>query len=307
MVRIKGQQPLTGDEKCSIVQQYVAGATLRGLAGEYRRSINTIRSVIASSGVPIKARGYGDPRVQEAALAARGHESLTDSDKQDIIRRYADGELLTELCKEYGRAKSTLKDILTESGITLRSRGYQKGTVWHDEWRKSHWESTHTDEFRQKSRENLLERLPSMRGPAVNTPIERRLHDALKKVGIGFSTQQPFLGRYLVDILIHQQPIIIEADGAQHYLPDAKERDAARDAALTQAGYRVFRFTGSEINKDSMACIHHVVDECNLVPDEEPVFDIRTSLPSPMKGRKHTPETRAKMSEAAKRRWQSRS
>lgn len=92
MVRIKGQKSLTDDEKRDIVHRYVDGATIKGLAGEYHRSDGTIRSIIVVAGVPIKARGFGDPRVQKPALAARGIQPLSDDEKDNIARRYADGE-----------------------------------------------------------------------------------------------------------------------------------------------------------------------------------------------------------------------
>jgi very-short-patch-repair endonuclease len=116
----------------------------------------------------------------------------------------------------------------------------------------------------------------------ANTPIERRLHDALMKAGIGFTTQRRLVARYIVDICITQAPVVIEADGARHRAdPKAPARDAVRDAAHEAAGYRVFRFTGSEINADSVACIQKVVDACGLVPDENPVYDIRTNFKGP--------------------------
>src|ERR1035437_10057898 len=48
----------------------------------------------------------------------------------------------------------------------------------------------------------------------ANTPIECRLHDALMAAGIGFTTQRRLVGRYVVDISVHQAPVVIEADGA---------------------------------------------------------------------------------------------
>lgn len=111
----------------------------------------------------------------------------------------------------------------------------------------------------------------------ANTPIERRLHDALRAAGIGFSTQCRLVGRYVVDIQLHQQPVIIEADGMRHHATaEARARDAKRDAEHEDAGFRVFRFTGSQINLDASACIQQVIDACGLVADKEPVYEIRT-------------------------------
>ena len=115
----------------------------------------------------------------------------------------------------------------------------------------------------------------AIRNQTLNTPIELRLQDALKSAGIGFITQPLLLGRYLADILISQAPIVIEADGWQHNRPEVRAKDARRDAALAAAGYRTFRFTGTEINADAVRCIRSVIDACGLVPDKEPVFDIR--------------------------------
>jgi len=113
----------------------------------------------------------------------------------------------------------------------------------------------------------------------ANTPIETRLHDALMAAGIGFTTQRRVAERYIADIVIHQAPVAIEADGVRHHFDArAQERDAARDAAHEAAGYRVFRFTGSEINTDAVACVQQVIEACGLVPDKEPAYDIRTKF-----------------------------
>lgn len=116
----------------------------------------------------------------------------------------------------------------------------------------------------------------------ASTPIECRLHDALRATGIGFSTQKRLADRYVVDIVLHQAPVIIEADGALHrWKPEARERDALRDVVHELAGYRVFRFTGSEINADAVACVQKVIGACGLVPDEDPVYDVRTKFSGP--------------------------
>ncbi len=172
------------------------------------------------------------------------------------------------------------KPILREERV-VRPRGNRPGTEWSEERRAAHLRSTRTESFRESHRQALLRRLPTMRGPAVNSPIERRLHDALRARGIGFSTHSLLLARYLVDIEIVQVPVIIEADGAQHQLSAQRRRDEIRDAALTAAGYRVHRFTGSEINRDAGACIEQVVNAHGLTADEDPRYLIRTRFAGP--------------------------
>jgi very-short-patch-repair endonuclease len=212
----------------------------------------------------------------------RGQGPPTTQEKQEIAARYAAGEGMDALGAEYHRDKSTLRKALAEAGITPRPRGNPKGTEWSPERREAHKRGCSTPEFVEKSRKALLQRLPGMRGPATNTPIEQRMQDALMKVGIGFTTQSLLLEKHLVDIEIHQAPIVIEADGSQHTLRIQKAKDAERDAALTAAGYRVFRFTGSEINADAAQCVQRVIDAAGLVPDEEPVYDIRTRFAGPL-------------------------
>lgn len=211
----------------------------------------------------------------------KGWRPLTASEQQEIIRRYTAGERLTALAREYHRDKKTLKGILQDAEITVRGVGYPKGTPWTPEHRAAHRRATSTPEFAEKARQATLKMLAQGRGPNVNTAIERRLHDALKGARIGFRTQSLLLSLYLVDIELHQARIVIEADGATHTLPLQKTADAARDAALTAAGYRVFRFTGSEINADAAICVRQVIDACGLVPDEEPSYEIRTRFAGP--------------------------
>lgn len=174
-----------------------------------------------------------------------------------------------------------IKDAILAAGVEIRPPGYGKGREWTPEWRANHYAATQAESFREHSRQTLLRRLPGMCGPAVNTPIEQRLHDALKQAGIGFATQSLLLERYLVDIELHQARIVIEADGQQHTLRLKRAADAERDAALTAVGYKVFRFTGSEINTDASLCIRHVIDACGLTEDREPVYNIRTRFAGP--------------------------
>jgi very-short-patch-repair endonuclease len=211
----------------------------------------------------------------------KGWRPLTEAEKREIVNRYAAGEVLEGLMAEYRRSKPIIRAVIADAGVAIRPRGNRTGTVWPADRREAHKLACSTPEFAEKSRQALLKRLPSMRGPATNTAIERRLQGALMKAGIGFTTQSLLLGRYLVDIEVRQARIVIEADGAQHTLREQRAKDAARDTALAEAGYRVFRFTGSEINRNAAECVKRVADECGLVPDEDPVYEIRTSFAGP--------------------------
>lgn len=209
----------------------------------------------------------------------KGQKPLTAAERQEIAQRYEAGEGLEALMAEYQRGKPTIKQVVLDAGVAIRPRGNRVGNEWTPERREAHRLATSTPEFAVKARATTLARLAKVReSPAINTAIECRLHDALKIARIGFSTQSILLDAYLVDIEIHQVPVIIEADGQIHSLPWMKAKDALRDAALAEAGYRVFRFTGSEINTDAVACIQRVISTCGLTPDKEPVYNIRTKF-----------------------------
>jgi very-short-patch-repair endonuclease len=62
--------------------------------------------------------------------------------------------------------------------------------------------------------------------------------------GLKFRRQVP-VGRYIVDFMCLRHRLIVEADGPFH---DA-DCDAARDAWLRGQGFRVLRFTNTEIDQ----------------------------------------------------------
>jgi very-short-patch-repair endonuclease len=181
-----------------------------------------------------------------------------------------------ELAGHFDCSVHAIQRAVKRLGVKPRPRGSKVGVRWTDERRANHWAATHTSEWRAKNRENLLKRLPTMRGPSANSPLERLLHGALLAAGISFSTQRRKLDRYVVDIEIAQAPVVIEADGALHHL--RKDRDHRRDEDLRSAGYLVYRFTGTEINASPSACIDKVVSECGLTPDVELVGEIRNGM-----------------------------
>jgi very-short-patch-repair endonuclease len=58
--------------------------------------------------------------------------------------------------------------------------------------------------------------------------------------GRGFRRQSP-IGPYFADFVCLQRKLIVEADGRTHETPDAKGKDAGRDAWREHAGYRLLR------------------------------------------------------------------
>ena len=147
--------------------------------------------------------------------------------------------------------------------------------TWSQERRDAFKAAQNTPQAKAAHRAALLKRFDTLRGSSANSPLEKLLHGALKRAGLSFTTQRRKLNRYVIDIELIQAPVIIEADGLIHRLERRKAQDVIRDAALTGAGYRVFRFTGTEINAGPDACIRRVIEAHGLTPDTEPVYDIR--------------------------------
>jgi very-short-patch-repair endonuclease len=99
----------------------------------------------------------------------------------------------------------------------------------------------------------------------------------LRELGYHFRRQSPILS-YIVDFECRKSHLIVEVDGGQHNEDRNQERDARRDAALTNAGYRVLRFWNHEIAKE----IDVVMEVIHLHLDPTRRADARHP---PLKGR----------------------
>ncbi|MCC6499425.1 MAG: DUF559 domain-containing protein [Anaerolineales bacterium] len=73
--------------------------------------------------------------------------------------------------------------------------------------------------------------------------------------------------KYRVDFLIPSKKIIVELYGFQYHNTKRKiTKDAERERYLQRAGYRVIRFTGTEIYKDVQKCVNEVLTLGNIQP-----------------------------------------
>ncbi|MBN9308232.1 MAG: endonuclease domain-containing protein, partial [Devosia sp.] len=81
----------------------------------------------------------------------------------------------------------------------------------------------------------------------VAAPPERHMWKLLRSFRDHKFRRQVPIGAYIVDFACHQAKLIVELDGETHFTAQAIERDRARTAWLNAAGYRVIRFTNSDI------------------------------------------------------------
>ncbi len=81
------------------------------------------------------------------------------------------------------------------------------------------------------------------------TPMERALWRRMSNSALGakFSRQMP-IGPYFADFLCRELMIVVELDGHSHDLRPG--HDAARDRFMTDAGYRVLRFTNAAVREN---------------------------------------------------------
>lgn len=92
------------------------------------------------------------------------------------------------------------------------------------------------------------------------TPIERKMYYALKRAGYDPFPQYRVCG-YRLDFAVFENGIKldIECDGKEyHSAPWQKAHDRKRTRVLNHNGWKVIRFTGSQIHKDVNKCIVRV-------------------------------------------------
>lgn len=77
--------------------------------------------------------------------------------------------------------------------------------------------------------------------------------------------------KYRVDFLVPSRKIIIELYGYKyHNTKDKITKDAERERYLQAQGYRVIRFTGTEIYKDPQKCVSEVLSIAKIQPPHVP-------------------------------------
>jgi very-short-patch-repair endonuclease len=68
-------------------------------------------------------------------------------------------------------------------------------------------------------------------------------------LGFHFRRQSP-IANFIVDFECRRRRVIIEIDGMQHGFDGHRQRDASRDQALNELGYRVLRFGNPDISEN---------------------------------------------------------
>ncbi|MFI1227592.1 MULTISPECIES: endonuclease domain-containing protein [unclassified Streptomyces] len=96
--------------------------------------------------------------------------------------------------------------------------------------------------------------------------MEKTFWQTCRRLGLqelrGLKPQHPvFGGRYRLDFALPERKIGIELDGSTwHSSPEAFTRDRARQRELELDGWRIIRFSGSEITKDAAGCVRQTAE-----------------------------------------------
>ena len=91
------------------------------------------------------------------------------------------------------------------------------------------------------------------------TDAERRLWSKIRRKQLKEFQfyRQKNIGDYIVDFYCPAAKLIVEIDGGQHYSKENIVKDELRDKFLSDLGFRVLRFSNSDVFKN----IEGVVEE----------------------------------------------
>lgn len=102
------------------------------------------------------------------------------------------------------------------------------------------------------------------------SPIEKTFFEAAHLAILNLRPQYQ-IGLYRVDFAMPESKVVIELDGHDyHKTKEQRTHDAERERFLEMQGWRVIRFTGSEVYKDSERCIDETLALINKWASKAP-------------------------------------
>lgn len=239
----------------NLQEDYDRLGSFKAIAGEYGVSPST---------VSVNAR--------ERGVQSRRRWRETNLDPAELRKLYEAGASAPQLARQFHSSESTIYLRLWMAGTEMRRCG-PNGFKWGPEQYEKRAAATARGAYKGAQRERRR-RAGSMT-PKLNSPQEQLLQQALIRAGLSFETQ-PCIIKYFPDVLLHQKPVIIEADSWFHGTPAGQQFDSERDKALTEAGYTVVRLTNGEIEADADGCVKRLMGQFDLAPEDDPVAIIRS-------------------------------
>ena len=109
---------------------------------------------------------------------------------------------------------------------------------------------------------------------AYRSPMEREFADEALRSPMDFASlgwqPQYHLAGYELDFAIPALKVCVEIDGhSYHSSKGQRQRDAIRDRRLMALGWRVVRFTGTEVDRNPRECVRELEAIVRAVQAEE--------------------------------------
>ncbi|EJR49917.1 hypothetical protein IIO_06513 [Bacillus cereus VD115] len=111
--------------------------------------------------------------------------------------------------------------------------------------------------------------------------LERKVYDHLRYIGLSPTVQEK-IGKYRLDFAIYGtngKKLCIEVDGYTfHNTPEAKRRDAIRDAYLNKLGWEVLRISDRQLKKNIIMCMRKIeakLYDMDLLPEGHPSMQLK--------------------------------
>jgi very-short-patch-repair endonuclease len=203
-----------------------------------------VREILVEAGIEIKKRG-----MQKGAYRAPAKRDKTVWKAQlDEARQKR-----WENPEQHKRASQLLHDTW-ENDPEWRAR-HEKTLrrLWDDPSQPLyHWD----DPGHRERQSQLWLRIIRDNNGTYVPMLETVLRNALKRAFLSFTAPAVVLhGKYIVDVLLLQHRLVIEADGSSHVHRAARDRDAQRDIDLIAAGLKVVRFSYDSLEADADNCV----------------------------------------------------
>jgi very-short-patch-repair endonuclease len=113
---------------------------------------------------------------------------------------------------------------------------------------------------------------------SFGTKPEEVLWEKLRNNTLGVRFRRQFgIKNYIVDFCCWKEMLVIEIDGSIHNDPKIKENDSVRQKYLEALGFRVLRFSNSEVLRNSDV----VIEKIRIFLQKFPFHPPRPSLAPP--------------------------
>ena len=105
----------------------------------------------------------------------------------------------------------------------------------------------------------LAEYVIRLESQGFDSPIELELFEAFLRMGIR-PVPGKVVGRYRLDLAIEQGKHMLDVECDGYAFHQDGKRDEIRDRNLVEAGWKVVRYSGRQIQRDPNRCAKEVAD-----------------------------------------------